>query len=159
MYTDEIIQVLKTDPCTKPYFLGCFASNRIPQQSKTRKPCGFICNTQRDDEPGDHWLAVWTPKNSKTELFDSFGRSPIEISSQFNSDLKTAGISDFYYNSVPFQHILTETCGKFSIFFVISRIHGISFEKTLESFHKTNSNANELFIKNFFQKYFKYIKM
>lgn len=157
MYTDEIINILKTDPCTKTYFLGCFASNRIPKI--TKKPCGFICNTERDDESGDHWLGVWIPKNSNIELFDSFGRSAIEISSQFNIDLKKAEIKDYKYNSIPFQHVLSESCGKFSIFFLISRIHGISFEKTLDSFHKTNSNYNELFIKNFFQKYFKCKKL
>jgi len=55
-------------------FLGAFPKDKLP---KTRKPCGLIINTDSSNNPGEHWVAIYTDNNC-SEYFDSFGLPPLQ---------------------------------------------------------------------------------
>jgi hypothetical protein len=57
MNTLEIDHVLKTHPSTRNVFKGVYASNRLPRRLNV--PSASIGNTDPDDRPGTHWVALY----------------------------------------------------------------------------------------------------
>ena len=55
---------------------GVYALNELPTHSEPDK--FYICNTQPDWLPGEHWLAIYIGKQRQAEYFDSYGRPPKE---------------------------------------------------------------------------------
>ena len=51
------------DTQLKLYFYGTVACDRLPKSPRKTKPQGYIVNTDPHDQPGQHWLAVWTDGN------------------------------------------------------------------------------------------------
>ena len=68
----EIDNKVKAVSGTERYFKGVFSSNNMPVSTP---PYCFIVNSEPNDQPGDHWLAIWVNKDS-IEFFDTYGRSP-----------------------------------------------------------------------------------
>ena len=60
--------------------LGVFARDDLPGITSEIRPWCLILNTDPKDQPGTHWLALYTPKENPIELFDSFGFLPINYS-------------------------------------------------------------------------------
>jgi len=50
----------ETIPQLKPYFYGTVACDRLPKTPDKKTPRGYIVNTDPYDQPGQHWLALWT---------------------------------------------------------------------------------------------------
>ena len=63
MNTLEIDHVLKTHPSTRNVFKGIYARNRLPRRSNV--PSALIGNTDPDDRPGTHWVALYIDANSR----------------------------------------------------------------------------------------------
>ena len=47
------------------------ACDELPKRPKKWTPQAYIVNTDRQGEPGQHWLALWT-EGTVCELMDSF---------------------------------------------------------------------------------------
>ena len=73
MNTAQIRRILLTDYMTSDCFRGVFAMNTLPNM----EPGCYIINTHDDDQPGEHWLAVYND-HGHIEYFDSFGRPPLD---------------------------------------------------------------------------------
>ena len=40
----------------------------------------MLCNTDKSDEPGEHWIAIYVDDNGRyEEYFDPLGRAPISV--------------------------------------------------------------------------------
>ena len=108
MSTKEIINSLKNISS----FIGCFACNNIPPIK--RYPSSFIVNTDKDDQPGTHWVAIYMTKKSCL-FFDSFGEEVQE------NDIKIF-LRKYYkkviYSMVQLQDYKSVTCGQFCISFI-----------------------------------------
>ena len=50
-------------PRLKRYFYWTVACDRLPKSPVKTQPQGYIVNTDPHDQPGQHWLAVWTDGN------------------------------------------------------------------------------------------------
>ena len=74
MNTLEIDHVLKTHPSTRNVFKGVYARNRLPRRLNV--PSALIGNTDPDDRPGTHWVALYIDANSRGEYYDPTGRPP-----------------------------------------------------------------------------------
>ena len=110
MNSQEITQACLNDEYTKQYFRGCFALNRLP---KHLTPGGiWILNFDEDHLEGSHWCACSTISPLSTCYFDSFARKPPDaiLESLFSHSKRV------YYSDVPLQHVLTQTCGQYTIY-------------------------------------------
>ena len=59
------------DPDLAPYFAGVFPSDRLPARPVDERPRGYIVNIDTHDQPGSHWVALWTHDGGCT-VMDSF---------------------------------------------------------------------------------------
>ena len=64
----EIDHVLKTHPSTRNVLKGVYARNRLPRILNL--PSALIGNTDPDDRPGTHWVALYIDANSRGEYYD-----------------------------------------------------------------------------------------
>jgi len=151
LYDDQINEVMKR----YPEYLGCIANDEIPSLLPKIKPMTRICfiiNTDKENQPGQHWQAVLIdarPQGSHSvEFFDSYGRDP---SKEVFHDLKAVvdklqatSLLKFKINRVIRQYDDTNTCGFMAMTFIIDRIgrHKTFSEATgYNDHHKINEAA------------------
>lgn len=75
MDSDALAEILSQDPVTASVFRGVFASDELPLHF-SRFPSALICNTDKADLPGTHWVAMYFEERGEGEYFDSFGLPP-----------------------------------------------------------------------------------
>ena len=95
-------------------------------------PCGFIVNTDKAKDPGEHWVAIILLRRQRGEYFDSFGLPPLE--KEIGNYLNERCANGWIYNSVSLQHPLSESCGRYSIAFLKNRFNNKSFISFIASF-------------------------
>ena len=113
MNTLEIDHVLKTHPSTRNVFKGVYARNRLPRRLNVH--LALIGNTDPDDRPGTHWVALYIGANSRGEYYDPTGRPPF-LSAYVN----------FMNNPIRVQEEGSTVCGHHCIFYLIHRCAGKS---------------------------------
>ena len=67
----QLDYLARDDPVLKPYFYGTVACDRLPKKPLKTRPQAYIVNTDPHDQPGEHWLALWTQGNV-CEVMDSY---------------------------------------------------------------------------------------
>ena len=68
MNSFEIYKIIKNDKFASKNFIGVFARDQLPK--KIKFPSSFIINTDKSNEPGEHWLAIFYDINGVCEFFD-----------------------------------------------------------------------------------------
>ncbi len=143
----EIENILNNSPGVKDIFRGVYSSDTLPKINKNEfYPCGFISNTDKADEPGEHWVAYFIEsKNSLPEYFDSFGLPPL------NKDLMSFLPDEkFKYSDKCIQNILSSFCGYYAIYFILFRSNNYSYENILKHF-KEDTKLNDSYVNEFIQ--------
>ncbi|MDI9312531.1 MAG: hypothetical protein QM535_20135 [Limnohabitans sp.] len=136
MYDYEISS--EFDQCS--HFGGVYSRDNLP--NKIKKPIGFIVNTDREKDPGEHWVAFILLKNDFGEYFDSFGMRPLHH--EFKFFLEKNCQNGWIYNPVILQHPFSTSCGKYCIAFLKCRFNNIPFYKFINFFgpdQKVNENV------------------
>lgn len=151
MNTLNIQKALESQRCTKKYFRGVFALDKIPKKVKT-KPAMYVINTDKSDKPGEHWLAIYFPSKGCAEFFDSYGRSPSKYA-DINRFLKHNS-KCISYNKKQLQSIFTGVCGQYCCVFLINRCKRKSLKSFIKLFNVKNQIENDLKIKKLFKKEF-----
>lgn len=151
MTTLDIQKALKSHKFTKKYFQGVFAINTIPKRVKS-KPALYVINTDKSNQPGQHWLAVYFPSNGCGEFFDSYGRSATKYPEikrflKYNSKC-------IIYNNKQLQSLFTGVCGQYCCIFLLNRCKRNSMEKFIKLFNIKNQIENDVKIKKLFKKEF-----
>jgi hypothetical protein len=121
MNTLEIDHVLKTHPSTRNVFKGVYARNRLPRRWNV--PSALIGNTDPDDRPGTHLVALCSDANSRGEYYDPTGRPPF-LRAYVNFMNKHC--TSWTYNTVRVQEEGSTVCGHHCIFYLIHRCTGKS---------------------------------
>ena len=67
----QLDYLARDDPQLKPMSYGTVACDRLPKRPVKTMSQGYIVNTDQHDQPGQHWLAVWTEGNV-CEVLDSY---------------------------------------------------------------------------------------
>lgn len=131
--TQDIINALKNERS----FGGCYPSNKIP--IFYHFPCTIVVNTQSDDKPGQHWVAVHMTKFTSF-YFDSFGLPALEpdILKYLKHRSRTV-----VYNSTCIQHMYSISCGLFCIAFVKHVKSKKSFISFINQFSMSNLSKND----------------
>ena len=137
--TSEIRAALKKES----QFIGAYPCNLIPIKLPP-PPYGLIINTDRDDQPGSHWISVFVTKENHGEYFDSFGFPPLV--QDIVNFLDKQGFCFCRSDSV-IQHPTSVACGHFAIGFLLARFRGVSFEEFLALFDTSPLRNNDTIIK------------
>ena len=123
----QIERFLSNHPKSRPIFLSCAPSDRIP--SSDTYPYAVVVNTDDSQGKGIHWTAFFVTSPNHVEYFDPLGHPPPE-----------GGIMEFYKKfpirrrSVePLQPLFTNACGPFVLYFILRRCGGRSFESIVDS--------------------------
>ena len=108
-----------------------------------------IINTDDHTKPGDHWVAIIKEKKG-CFYFDSLG-FPI-YKSDILDVLKNNKINKYKYNCQQIQPLTSSTCGLYCIAFILSYVHGDTYEDFLKRFY-TNPDRNDNICLDFINKY------
>ena len=127
-----------------PSFIGVYACDRIPEL--TSLPVSMIINTDKHNEKGEHWVAIYISEKKKGYYFDSYGMPPIngEIENFLNKHTML-----WKYNHRTIQGINSIKCGQFSVLFVILKTLGFSFNKITHLF-TNNYIINDFIVQKIF---------
>jgi len=99
-------------------FNGVFACDRLPT-----KPRLMVCNTNKSDEPGDHWIAIYVDDDGRYgEYFDPLGRAPISVFECYMN----VHCRDWIYNRKQLQSVASRFCGHYCVCFCTARSSGVS---------------------------------
>lgn len=126
MNTSEILAILKSDQAVEQIFLGVFPLDLLPKI--TNLPAALVVNLDPSDKPGSHWVCLYFANNGVCEYFDSYGRKPYELKAYI-----IANSTNYVFNNVQVQRILTSTCGQMCIYVLIWRVRGICFKDIIKS--------------------------
>ena len=122
-------------------YLGTFPLDRLPDLPK-KFPKSIIINTDQSNKPGDHWIAiVLTEKHAY--YFDSFG---LGIVDQQIRQFLLPRYSSIIFNSLCIQHILSDKCGYYCIYFVQNVHNYKSYYKFLSHFMIDNLKQNDCIV-------------
>ena len=129
-------------------FIGCFACDQLETLSLTHFPCFLIVNTDKLNESGSHWIALYISR-SKIEMFDSLGlifenKIPIPIL----AFIQRFSISRSFKFNRRLQPDSSVLCGFYCIFFIFLR-QFCSFRKTELMFCDDFVKNDQLIIKFF----------
>ncbi len=139
--TKHINTVLKDNEFTKRYFLGTFPSCAV-KTLPSGKTFGFVTNDQRHDQKGSHWNAWWANSDSVL-FFDSFGRSPMDISFPHGYRDILLNFKTFKYVKNQVQSFDSFTCGHFCIHFILIMSLGLNVDSFLTDY-TNNTNKNDV---------------
>ena len=120
MNTNEIARVMHMCPDFRGVW-PCCAIDKFKKEDCV----GLIVNTDPHDKPGQHWVGIYK-RGEDASFFDSFGRDIVEFEEPFASIMK-----DFFsglkvkINFNQYQDNLADTCGRWSYYYVLSRICGV----------------------------------
>ena len=114
----QLDYLARDDPQLKPVFYWTVACDRLPKSPVKTKPQGYIVNTDPHDQPGQHWLAVWTDGNV-CEVMDSYAL-PLEQYVQA-APLRTWMLKHGKYvvtNGKSLQAIYSKSCGDYALLYL-----------------------------------------
>ena len=147
--SNKYIQNLGELMCGKN-FAGVYPCDIQPQFNKRVHKFSVIFNTDKHNESGSHFVAIFCNKN-KLFYFDPFGK---KCTNKYIKKFIVKHLKDrkCFYNATPIQNIKSLFCGLFCLSFIISENKQIPFKKYLFSFSKNNklndSIVTEMIIKS-----------
>lgn len=101
----------------KHQFLGVFAADRLPTHLPPKRPLLLICNTDKHNEPGEHWVAIYIDEDMCGEYFDSYGLPPLATFENFLNRFSNSWI----YNDCKIQSVISHFCGHYCIMYGVLR--------------------------------------
>ena len=137
---------------TAPGFLGAFPYDEIPAKPNSGETFSVILNTDPNDRPGDHWIAL-IYKAPYYYFCDSYGRSPGDwtFPPDFTSTVKNfIGKNSYKTNTKLLQQLTSNACGDYCVYF-IQEMAKKSFTQVLSIF-STNSKSNDRLVFDYVKK-------
>jgi hypothetical protein len=137
MNSAELSTCLGNHPLTANIFRGVWAANEIPPNLENL-PAGIVVNTDRNGQPGAHWVAFYQETPEKIEYFDSYGR---EIHKNIASSQLLNGKVIIKQDSI-LQSNISTVCGQYCMFFLLKRASGTDFSSFVKTF-SSNTLTND----------------
>jgi len=119
MNTLESDHVLKTHPSRRNIFKGVYSRNRLSRRLNV--PSALIGNTDPDNLPGRHWVAIYIDANSREEYYDPTSRPPFQSVYIY---FMNRHCSSWTYNAVRVQAEGSIVYGHHCIFYLVHRCVG-----------------------------------
>lgn len=149
MQGSKLNEYFQSFPFLKKHYDGIFAINTLPKSIKVRHFC--ICNTDESTGNGIHWFCFVRTTKSTIECFDSLGVC-LEKKEKLQKYCNFRAIREIEFNETSFQAKDTDTCGLFTVYFIIQRMHNfdLTFDDLLEQiFDPENHEENEKIVSQF----------
>ena len=123
MNTLQIQKILERDVYANKYFCGVYPKDKLPK--KLNFPSLMVINTDKSNEPGEHWIALYCDKNGKCEFFDSYGLHPdfYNLTNYLNKTCKS-----WKYNKKCLQGVFSNLCGYYCCLFLMIRSRNYSLK-------------------------------
>ena len=129
------------DPVLKKYYVGTFPCDRLPKHSDKSRPRGYIVNTDPHDQPGQHWIALWT-QNNVCEVMDSYAL-PLDYYSQ--AQPLRDWLTQWKYvvtNGTSLQGLHSQACGHYALMYLKTRANGFPLQDFVKNFSDYNRVQN-----------------
>ena len=140
----QLDHLANTQPALARVYYGAVPCDRLPKTlPQDEGPTAYIVNTDPHDEPGTHWIAVWTHRNV-CEVMDSYAVS-LDVYGTAEP-LKEWMDRHFKYqihNGKSFQSIFSQSCGDYALMFLIDRAEGRSMSEFLNRFESRRFVEND----------------
>ena len=133
--TQQLDHLAKHDPNLAPFFAGVFASDKLPSHPVRNKRQGYIVNLDKSDQPGSHWIAIWTTDEDECDVMDSFGMPLEQYGVPWLEKWIETHWTYIHSSAKTLQAVDSESCGMFALWFLIYR----SMEGSMEGFLNTFS--------------------
>ena len=132
-----------THPKLAQVFYGTVPCDRLPKTLPQEGPTAYIVNTDPHDEPGRHWIAIWTEGNV-SEIMDSYGLS-LEVYGTTDTLLEWLNRHSKYqlHNRQSLQSLFSQSCGDYALMYLIDRAEGRSMQQFLNRFKKNDYVNND----------------
>lgn len=152
MNSEQLLNIVKTDPCLNLRVKGVYASNTLPR-FVTQYPSAFIINTQPLPLPGEHWIAIIVHSPLRAEFFDSLGHTPAD----YNQDIQNfldKNSKRCYYKATRLQPRNSDLCGLYVLVFLIAKLcFKYSLNRVYALFSSNNIQSNDVFVRSFMHNY------
>jgi hypothetical protein len=154
MNGERIASILTTDRAARRSFLGVFARDNIPKLPRhaRRYPLSFVVNTDKLDESGEHWVAVYYTSPNVGEFFDSYGHAPSTLG--FTRKM-LPGITS--WSTSKLQSVHSSVCGHHCVYFIAMRARGecsaTSIFSRRHGFRREFPQRNDVIVRNFSENY------
>ena len=139
----QLDYLARDDPQLKRYFYGTVACDRLPKSPRKTQPQGYIVTTDPHDQPGQHWLAVWTDGNV-CEVLDSYAL-PLETYVQ-GAPLRAWIVQHWKYvvtNGKSLQAISSKSCGDYALLYLKAKARGRTLQEFLNDFSDHDYVSND----------------
>jgi hypothetical protein len=162
METNELVKSLKQNKVTGKYFLGVYPADiAINQVYPNNKTWFIIVNTDRQDQPGQHWIVFFfTPRNS-LDVFDPLGQAPYAYWNLI--DFFNNSRFNITYNTRCLQSLRTNICGAHCLFYCFKKCQKknkrtLSMYKIINKYYLNNQDYNDCMVLNFVINHFFNVK-
>ena len=109
--------IRNASPETLQAFHGVFSIDQLPF-AVPHYPFIMIVNTQSNNLPGEHWIAIFIDHHKRGEVFDSLAmplsQPLIHWLNRFTRSFRKSHLS--------YQHVLSSKCGAFVLFYILHRL-------------------------------------
>lgn len=140
-------------PSITHLFDGVYSIDTLPKTLKIRR--FLICNTSLSSASGQHWFCLFRPERLIIECFDSLGFNQ-EKKQKLLGAIHFTEVKEVKINVTQVQELISDTCGKFCIFFILERLHNLDLDYdeflnlTFVEDCKSNENKIEIFFSEMF---------
>jgi len=142
--TDQQLTYLaREDPCLKPVFYGTVPCDGLPKYPIKTQPRAYIVNTDPEDKPGQHWIALWTENNVR-EVMDSYGL-PLDTYPQAKP-LKDWVMTQWKYvvtNGRSLQGFFSQACGHYALLYLKLKAQGGTLQDFVNFFSQYDRVKND----------------
>ena len=124
-------------------FYGTVPCDRLPKTLPEEGRTAYIVNTDPHDQPGKHWIAMWTYDNV-CEVMDNYGLSLRVYGTTYPLEEWMGHHFKYQMHSgKSLQSIFSQSCGDYALMFLIDRAEGRSMNDFLNRFKKNDFVSND----------------
>ena len=126
----ELYTALVSNPVTEPHFGGIYARDTLVDIEKS--PGLIVCNTDRSEQPGRHWVLFFFREEEETvDFYDSLGKDLTEYGSEFVDFVQTFS-REVISTDRRTQPLNTNLCGSYCLFYAYWVCLGKRMDEILE---------------------------
>lgn len=143
MNGQTIKKICDLDYTLSPQFQGVYSSDNLPNRIYSF-PSAYIVNTTEKHRSGEHWLALYFYNPWHACVFDSYGRVPSTLPSSIYKFInRNSHVCTF--NPRVLQQLHSQTCGFYSILFLLYMSRGYNLNTYLALF-SLNTKDNDFVV-------------
>lgn len=131
----------------KNTFIGVCASDELALFDKDE--FAIISNVSKSNSPGTHWVCFFKSKQMNgVDFFDSSGNNVFIYNNYIKKFVrKFTGVKQC---KTRLQPLHSNACGLYSLFFLVHRSKGISYESIIQMFSIRKLSENDKIVKKYF---------